>query len=58
MPNADIPIFDPDTFYSFHTDGANFLLCDGSGRFINSNVDGYVYQALATVAGGEARGDY
>jgi prepilin-type N-terminal cleavage/methylation domain-containing protein/prepilin-type processing-associated H-X9-DG protein len=56
-PSADIPIFDPDTFYSFHPGGANFLLCDGSGRFISSNVDGYVYQAMGTIAGGEALGE-
>ncbi|HVX59285.1 MAG TPA: DUF1559 domain-containing protein [Pirellulales bacterium] len=54
VPNADIPIFDPDTFYSFHPAGANFVLCDGSVRFISSSVDGYAYQAMSTIAGGEA----
>lgn len=56
VPNVDIPIFDPDTFYSLHPTGTNFLLCDGSGRFISSNVDGYVYQAMATIGGSEAYG--
>lgn len=56
MPSADIPIFDPDTFYSFHPGGANFLFCDGSGRFISSNADGYIYQALSTIGGSEALG--
>ncbi|MGH7138379.1 MAG: DUF1559 domain-containing protein [Pirellulales bacterium] len=55
-PCADFPIFDPDTFYSYHPGGANFLICDGSGRFISSNVDGYVYQAMATIGAGEAYG--
>ncbi len=54
VPNADIPIFDPDTFYSFHPNGCNFLLCDGSGRFINYGIDGYVYQALCTTAAGDS----
>lgn len=54
LPNADVPIYDPDTFYSLHPTGCNFLMCDGSVRFINSDVDGYVYQSLATIAGGEA----
>ena len=57
VPSADNPIFDPDTFYSFHPSGANFLLCDGSGRFISSNVDGYVYQAMTTIGGAEALGE-
>ena len=30
LPNADVPIYDPDTFYSFHPGGANFLFGDGS----------------------------
>src|SRR5215469_10373238 len=54
VPNADLPIWDPDTFYSFHPGGCNFLLCDGSGRFINYGVDGYVYQALCTIGAGDS----
>jgi prepilin-type N-terminal cleavage/methylation domain-containing protein/prepilin-type processing-associated H-X9-DG protein len=54
LPNSDIPIFDPDTFYSLHPNGCNFLLCDGSGRFISYGVDGYVYQALCTIAAGDS----
>ncbi|HEV3340843.1 MAG TPA: DUF1559 domain-containing protein [Pirellulales bacterium] len=54
LPNADIPIFDPDVFYSFHPNGCNFILCDGSGRFISYGVDGYVYQALCTIGAGDS----
>jgi prepilin-type N-terminal cleavage/methylation domain-containing protein/prepilin-type processing-associated H-X9-DG protein len=58
LPNSDFPIFDPDTFYSFHPSGANFLLGDGSVRFISSRVNPTTYQALGTIAGGEVLGDY
>ncbi|HEX4612154.1 MAG TPA: DUF1559 domain-containing protein [Urbifossiella sp.] len=58
LPNADFPIYDPDTYYSAHTSGANFLLGDGSVRFIGSGVNPATYQALGTVAGGEVLGDY
>jgi prepilin-type N-terminal cleavage/methylation domain-containing protein/prepilin-type processing-associated H-X9-DG protein len=58
LPNADFPIFDPDVFYSFHPGGAQFLLGDGSVRFISSFVDGPTYQHLSTIAGGEVTGQY
>jgi prepilin-type N-terminal cleavage/methylation domain-containing protein/prepilin-type processing-associated H-X9-DG protein len=58
VPNADFPVFDPDTYYSFHSGGCHFLFGDGSVRFISSYVDGYTYQHLATIAGGEVEGDY
>jgi prepilin-type N-terminal cleavage/methylation domain-containing protein/prepilin-type processing-associated H-X9-DG protein len=53
LPNADFPIYDPDTFYSMHRNGANFLFGDGSVHFLTSSVDPNVYQYLATIAGGE-----
>jgi prepilin-type processing-associated H-X9-DG protein len=58
LPSADFPIFDPDTYYSFHPGGCHFLLGDGSVRFISSFVNGPTYQALGTIAGGEVTGDY
>jgi prepilin-type N-terminal cleavage/methylation domain-containing protein/prepilin-type processing-associated H-X9-DG protein len=54
LPNADFPAYDPDTFYSYHFRGANFLFGDGSVHFLTSSIDPVAYQALATIDGGEA----
>lgn len=43
---------DGETF-SFHTAGANILFCDGSVKFINSDVNIVVWAALITAQGGE-----
>jgi prepilin-type N-terminal cleavage/methylation domain-containing protein/prepilin-type processing-associated H-X9-DG protein len=59
LPSADFPIFDPDTFYSYHTgQGANFLFGDGSVHFLTSGINPMTYQALATIAGGEVATDW
>jgi prepilin-type N-terminal cleavage/methylation domain-containing protein/prepilin-type processing-associated H-X9-DG protein len=38
-------------FKSMHSDGANFLMADGSGIFINDRIDFRIYNALGTRAG-------
>jgi prepilin-type N-terminal cleavage/methylation domain-containing protein/prepilin-type processing-associated H-X9-DG protein len=40
-------------FMSRHSGGANFSMCDGSGKFISENIDLTVYRSLATIDGGE-----
>jgi prepilin-type processing-associated H-X9-DG protein len=40
-------------FRSFHPGGANFLLCDGSARFVREGIDGATYRAFASRDGGE-----
>jgi prepilin-type processing-associated H-X9-DG protein len=41
-------------FNSAHTNGANFVLGDGSVKFISYSVDLILLQNMATMAGGEA----
>lgn len=40
-------------FGSRHAGGANFVMADGSARFLNENMDWQVYEALGTPNGGE-----
>ncbi len=44
-----------DDFSSSHSGGYAFVFGDGSVKFVRSNFDISVSQALATRAGGEAR---
>jgi prepilin-type N-terminal cleavage/methylation domain-containing protein/prepilin-type processing-associated H-X9-DG protein len=46
-------------FGSWHPGGANFVLCDGSTRFISDKINYPLFFALATPEGGEAvSGDF
>jgi prepilin-type N-terminal cleavage/methylation domain-containing protein/prepilin-type processing-associated H-X9-DG protein len=47
-----------DDFSSNHTGRAHFLLGDGSVKFISSNIDLRVYQAVSTRAGREVVGEF
>ena len=58
LPNADNPFFDPDTFWSMHPGGVNFLFGDGSVHFLSSSIDPMTYQWLCTIAGGEVSTDW
>ena len=53
------PTFAAITSRSYHAGGVHSLLGDGSVRFISGSINGYVWRALGTVAGGElTNGDY
>jgi len=39
--------------YSFHTGGANFLMCDGSVRFVRETLPALTFKALYTRADGD-----
>jgi prepilin-type N-terminal cleavage/methylation domain-containing protein/prepilin-type processing-associated H-X9-DG protein len=45
------------SFASLHHGGANALMADGSARFYSRTLDGRVFMALATIAGGEGLPD-
>lgn len=44
-------------FSSFHPDGANFLLCDGSAKFLKNSINAEIYRRLGNRADGEVVGD-
>jgi prepilin-type N-terminal cleavage/methylation domain-containing protein len=45
-------------FKSMHTGGAQFVLCDGSVRFISQNIDYRTYQRLGDRRDGEVVGEF
>jgi prepilin-type processing-associated H-X9-DG protein len=55
LPNNPL-VFDADATASFHTQGVNFLFGDGSVHAISNTINGLVYEALLTRAGGESIG--
>lgn len=50
--------YDPGGFGSHHMGGAQFLLCDGSVRFISENIDLLVYKHLLDRADGVDVGEF
>jgi prepilin-type N-terminal cleavage/methylation domain-containing protein/prepilin-type processing-associated H-X9-DG protein len=44
-------------FSSYHPGGAQFLLCDGSVRFLKESIDGRVFSRLGNRSDGELIGD-
>jgi prepilin-type N-terminal cleavage/methylation domain-containing protein len=47
------PTFAAITSRSYHPGGVHALLGDGSVHFVSESIDGFVWRALGTVAGGE-----
>jgi prepilin-type N-terminal cleavage/methylation domain-containing protein/prepilin-type processing-associated H-X9-DG protein len=45
-------------FYSFHTGGAHFLLCDGSVQFISENINRDTFWNIYTYADGQVIGEF
>jgi prepilin-type N-terminal cleavage/methylation domain-containing protein/prepilin-type processing-associated H-X9-DG protein len=56
LPNNPL-VFDADATSSYHLAGVNFLFGDGSVQSISNTIDGTIYEALLTRAGGEAVGE-
>ena len=52
-----LPLYHVGGFSSQHPQGANFLFCDGSARFLKETIDQLVLQRLANRADGEIIGD-
>jgi prepilin-type processing-associated H-X9-DG protein len=44
--------------YSFHAAGCNFTMCDGSVRFISTNVPIRTLARLVTASAGEQIGEF
>lgn len=40
-------------FTSFHSEGAYFVMGDGSVQFVTNTIESAIYQALSTINGGE-----
>jgi prepilin-type N-terminal cleavage/methylation domain-containing protein len=55
---AFINVNNSSEIYSFHVGGANFVLGDGSVRFISENISTVTFIALTTRTGGEVVGEF
>ena len=60
--NARVKYGDPTQYsaglYSWHTGGAQVLMCDGSVRFLSQNINGSTMASLVTARQGEVVGDF
>jgi prepilin-type processing-associated H-X9-DG protein/prepilin-type N-terminal cleavage/methylation domain-containing protein len=52
-PNDPLYVYYTYIFRSRHPGGGNFLMCDGSARFVVNNINITVYQQMATINAGE-----
>ncbi len=52
------PTFAAVTARSFHPGGVHVLLADGSVRFVSDAIDGDLWRALGSIAGGEQVRDF
>lgn len=52
------PTFAAVTSRSYHVGGVHSLFGDGSVRFVSTNIDGFVWRGLGTVAGSEVSSSY
>ena len=52
-----LPMYHVGGFSSWHPGVANFLLCDGSARFLKATIDQHVLRRLANRSDGELIGD-
>jgi prepilin-type N-terminal cleavage/methylation domain-containing protein/prepilin-type processing-associated H-X9-DG protein len=43
---------------SYHTGGAQYVLCDGSVKFASDSVDAGVWRGVGTIGGGEVLGEF
>lgn len=53
-PDVDWGFISPKPASSFHPNGVNLLMCDGSAHFVHNRVDPDLWTALGTRAGGES----
>lgn len=56
--SPSVALFNEIAFGSPHPGGTNFLLGDGTVRFVNANISLAVYRSLASYDGNEPIGDY